>query len=71
MPHRYHVKHGDSGGYIVQDTMMKQKRVIVFRSDSKRACITKAQELNGFTPVDGLEQTYAQQVTQANASRGR
>jgi hypothetical protein len=72
--HRYQVQYGnnrDGRGYIVRDTGVKGKRVAVFMSDSKRACITKAQELNGWTPADGLENTYAAQAEEATQRRGR
>lgn len=68
--HRYQVKYGDDGEYVVRDTMFETKP-IVFRSKSKSTAIAKSQKLNGFTPIDGDEQTYASQVTQANAKIGR
>lgn len=62
--HRFQVELGYSkaAGYCVRDTQVRSKVVIVFRSNSKSECITKAQELNGFTPVDGDEQTYGRQI---------
>jgi hypothetical protein len=34
---------------------------------SKSECIRDAQQLNGFVPVDGDEQTYARQVAEENS----
>lgn len=63
--HRYQVKHGVTTGplpsyaYNVYDT---ERRLIQFASNSKSEVIARAQELNGFKPIDGDEQTYAQQT---------
>lgn len=63
MEHRYKVMHGDKfhcgTRYCVYDS---QERKLVFKAFTKPEAIAKAQELNGFSPVDGSEQTYAHQV---------
>ena len=61
--HRYRLKYGDRGGYVVRDSGLRT-HPIVFKSESKSLCIAKAQELNGFTPIDGNEQTYGWQITE-------
>jgi hypothetical protein len=62
--HRYKLKYGDNGGYVVRDTGIKG-HPILFRSHSKSETIAKTQELNGFKPVDGDEQTLGRQITEA------
>ena len=62
--HRYRLKYGDRSGYVVRDYGLRIHPT-VFKSDSKSLCIAKAQELNGFTPIDGDEQTYGRQTTEA------
>ncbi len=68
--YRYRVTYGDNGGYAVKDSQLRTKPT-VFRAMSKVACISKAQEMNGFEPADGDEQTYGRQVANAAANRGR
>jgi hypothetical protein len=69
--HRYRLKYGDSGGYVVKDWGYVGTHPVVFRSDSKSECIAKAQELNGFTPIDGSESTYGRQIAEAKSRVGR
>lgn len=60
---RYQVQYGGSGigthGYIVWDAEAKR---VFFENDYKPRCIARAQKLNGFQPINGNEQTYANQV---------
>lgn len=63
-PHRYFVAIGVGGsGHCVVDTREpNRKKREVYRSDSKCEVIAEAQRRNGFSPVDGDEQTYAKQI---------
>ena len=66
--HRYRVVHPDrvaDGLYAVLDT--EQKRYVA-ASSVKSFVISEAQRLNGFMPVDGGEQTYAQQMVRRRNS---
>ena len=38
---------------------------LVLVSDDRAACVRLAQELTGFTPIDGREETYWLQVEEA------
>jgi hypothetical protein len=57
-PQRFYVKYGFGNDYHVVDDAGKS----VFQADSKAEAIKKSQELNGFTPADGNEQTYERQT---------
>lgn len=65
MAHRYHVVYGSTVGsmraYAVHDTVEKR---IKRESDHKPTCIEAAQRLNGFTPADGNEKTYGDQIAE-------
>lgn len=60
---RYTVIYGEQKGsnrkYIVWDNDEKK---IVAADDDKPTIIAKSQELNGFVPIDGSEQTYGTQI---------
>ena len=68
--HRYRLSYGDKSGYVVQDWGLRT-RPILFKSESKSLTIAKAQELNGWTPVDGDESTYGRQIWDARRKVGR
>lgn len=61
--HSFHVLNGSprlrQRGYIVWST---PECAAVFQSDNKREVIAEAQRRNGFTPVDGSEETYGKQI---------
>lgn len=59
----YGEQHKSLFRWVVWDS--KQRRVVV-GSDAKSAVIACAQTHNGFTPVDGSEQTYGRQVDEAD-----
>lgn len=59
MKQRYFVGYNRGPGYRVTDG---EAHAVVFESLSKPEVIAKAQELNGFEPVDGDERTYARQT---------
>jgi hypothetical protein len=57
---RYQIRYAiGSSLYRLYDTVSKRD---VFTSDSKVEVITEAQRRNGFQPVDGDENTYAEQT---------
>lgn len=77
---RYEMAYGDRGGYVVKDTHNRPRNPssgrrkpapIVFKSESKSTTIAKAQELNGFKPIDGDERTYGRQIAEAALRIGR
>ena len=67
---RYRLNYGDRSGYVIRDWGLRT-HPIVFKSESKSLTIAKAQELNGYTPVNGDESTYGRQITEAARKVGR
>jgi len=57
---------GPAGG---ADVALRGKLVLV--SGDRVACVRLSQALNGFTPIDGPEETYWRQVEQAREQRRR
>jgi len=64
MNQRYLVTYAKQNLYAVID---RKEHRYKFTSASKSECIAKSQELNGFSPIDGNEQTYARQVVEYNS----
>jgi hypothetical protein len=62
---RYQVQYGEIVGfkapYVLWDT---KDRIVRWSSESKGEIIALAQRWNGFTPVDGNEQTYGRQSSE-------
>ncbi len=64
MSHRYRLRWGNVSrrrkGYLVWDSVEER---VVFKNPDKTEAIAKAQSLNGFDVVDGLQKTYYLQTT--------
>ncbi len=66
----YHIHHGiyPRKGYVVVNYDTKK---IVFQSHSKTEAIADSQERNGFSIVDGDEETYGKQTGSSAAIKKR
>lgn len=62
MEQRYYVHHGRVKGWCLWDCILGK---YIFSNDSKPRVIAESQRLNGFTPIDGSEDTYADQTRRA------
>jgi len=72
MPPRFNVDYGDQrGARFAYCVWCQAQQRVWFTSDSKSEVIRMAQRLNNFSPVDGDETTYGNQVAAWEAARLR